>query len=251
MALRRDDAARTLVRLGVPIAAVAALCLLPALHCCPGGRTATEAAPAPGDAHPAAREAPSPPQPTGGEPAAAAPARPEGWAVPLVEAGLPNLHKVSDDLYRGAQPDAEGMRALDAMGVKTVVNLRSFHSDEELLEGTGLTCEQITMKAYYPEYHEAVRFLRIVTDPEARPVFVHCRHGADRTGAMCALYRIVVQAWPADDAVQEMVEGGFGFHRVWRRTLEGFVRSTDAEQLVRAVSAGRAATGQAAEDGKE
>ncbi len=169
----------------------------------------------------------------------------------MAKPGLPNLHRVSGGLYRGGQPDAEGMGALEAMGVKTVVSLRSFHSDAELLEGTGLAYEQITMKAYHPEYHEAVRFLRIVTDPEAGPVFVHCRHGADRTGAMCALYRVVVQGWPPENAVQEMVEGGFGFHRIWRGTLEEFVRSIDVERLARDVSAESAAASRGAEGGRE
>ena len=55
-------------------------------------------------------------------------ARPEKWAVPITCAGVPNLHKVSDKLYRSAQPTAEGMTNLVALGVKTVVNLRDNHS---------------------------------------------------------------------------------------------------------------------------
>ena len=46
------------------------------------------------------------------------------WAERIELPGLPNLHKVSDDLYRGAQPTAEGMRQLKKIGIKTVVNLR-------------------------------------------------------------------------------------------------------------------------------
>ena len=43
-------------------------------------------------------------------------ARPEKWAVPMTCAGVPNLHKVSDKLYRSAQPSAEGMTNLVALG---------------------------------------------------------------------------------------------------------------------------------------
>ena len=39
-------------------------------------------------------------------------ARPEKWAVPMTLAGVPNLHKVEDGLYRSAQPTAEGMTNL-------------------------------------------------------------------------------------------------------------------------------------------
>jgi hypothetical protein len=57
--------------------------------------------------------------------------RPGKWAVPMTLAGVPNLHKVSDKLYRSAQPTAEGMTNLVALGIKTVVNLRDNHSDSD------------------------------------------------------------------------------------------------------------------------
>lgn len=141
--------------------------------------------------------------------------RPASWARPMTVSGVPNLHKVSDGLYRSAQPTAEGMRNLEAMGIRTIVNLRSFHSDSDDLEGSGLGHEHIWMKAWHPEEKEAVRFLQIATDTNRQPVLVHCQHGADRTGTMCALYRIVVQGWSREEAVREMREGGFGFHEVW------------------------------------
>ena len=53
------------------------------------------------------------------------------WAEPMALAGVPNLHKVSDRLYRSAQPTAEGMTNLVALGIKTVVNLRDNHSDSD------------------------------------------------------------------------------------------------------------------------
>jgi len=158
--------------------------------------------------------------------------RPPLWAVPVERTGLPNLHRVSDGLYRGAQPTAEGFRALKEMGVRTVVNLRSFHSDRDEVRDAGLAYAHITMKAWHPEDKEVVRFLRIATDPARTPVFVHCQHGADRTGVMCAIYRVAVQGWPADEAVDEMSEGGFGHHRIWAN-LRRYVRELDLEQIKR------------------
>lgn len=141
--------------------------------------------------------------------------RPANWAEPLRAEGVPNLHRVSATLYRSAQPTAAGMQALKKMGIKTVVNLRSFHTDADELKGTGLAGEQIPMKAWNPELQEAILFLHVVTDPARQPVLVHCQHGADRTGAMCAVYRIAVQGWTKEDALREMREGGYGFHAVW------------------------------------
>ena len=48
------------------------------------------------------------------------PARPAEWAKPVSMPGLPNLHKVSDSLYRGAQPEPEGFVNLKAMGIKDI-----------------------------------------------------------------------------------------------------------------------------------
>jgi len=148
--------------------------------------------------------------------------RPEHWAKPIEMRGVPNLHKVSDMVYRSAQPSAEGMRNLKAEGIETIVNLRSFHSDRGEIGDTGLAYEHIYMKTWHPEEEEAVRFLQIVTNPKRSPVLVHCQHGADRTGTLCALYRIAVQGWTKEEAVREMTQGGFGFHEIWKNLPDWF-----------------------------
>ena len=146
--------------------------------------------------------------------------RKETWAMPVDKPGCPNLHKVSDQLYRGAQPTSEGFRHLKEMGIKTVVDLRSFHSDRDEMAGTSLAYEHITMKPWHPEDKELVRFLMIVSDPKRQPVFLHCQHGADRTGTMVAIYRVVVNGWTKEAAVQEMTQGGFGFHEQWQNLVD-------------------------------
>jgi hypothetical protein len=62
-----------------------------------------------------------------------------------------------------------------------------------LIEGTELEYERIRFETWAPDDEELVRFLKIATDPSRTPVLVHCLHGSDRTGAMCALYRIILQ----------------------------------------------------------
>ena len=141
--------------------------------------------------------------------------RPETWAQPVKLEGVPNLYRVSGELYRGDQPSPQGMQNLKNLGLKTIINLRSFHSDRDEIGDTGLAYEHIYMKAWHPEEEDVVRFLKIVTDPKRAPVLVHCQHGADRTGTMIAVYRIAVQGWSKAEAIREMTEGGFGFHRIW------------------------------------
>lgn len=154
------------------------------------------------------------------------------WATALERRGLPNLHRVTDDLYRGAQPTADGMRRLREMGVRTIVNLRSFHSDRDEIGDSGLAYEHIYMKVWHPEDEEAVRFLQIVTDKARTPAFVHCKLGSDRTGLMCALYRVAVGGWSKAEAVEEMTEGGFGYNKAFGN-LVGYLRRLDIDEIRR------------------
>ncbi|MCJ7665031.1 MAG: dual specificity protein phosphatase family protein [Desulfobacterales bacterium] len=156
--------------------------------------------------------------------------RPGYWATPLQRKGLPNLHQVTPTLYRGAQPTAVGMRQLKAMGVKTVLNLRSFNSDRDELRDTGLAYEHIAMKAWHPEREDIIRFLQITTDQNRTPVFVHCQHGADRTGLMCAVYRVAVGGWTKEEAIREMTQGGFGHHVIWSN-LTKFIEDLDIDAI--------------------
>ena len=159
------------------------------------------------------------------------PAKPKReWATPVKTPGLPNLHRVSESLYRGAQPTAEGIRELKAMGVRTIINLRSFHSDRDKIGETGLAYERIYMKPWHAEEKEIVRFLQIVTDGKRTPAFVHCQHGADRTGTMIAVYRVAVQGWHKEEALREMTEGPYNFHGVWRNLI-AFLKALDVEAI--------------------
>jgi protein tyrosine phosphatase (PTP) superfamily phosphohydrolase (DUF442 family) len=154
------------------------------------------------------------------------------WAKLIELPGLPNLHKVSDDLYRGAQPTAEGMRQLKKLGVKTIVNLRLFHSDRNKITGMGFSYQRIPVTAWHPEDGAVVRFLKIATDPNCTPVFVHCQRGAHRTGLMCAVYRIAVQGWSKAEAIDEMTNGDFGFYPGWPNLI-GYINKLDIEDIKR------------------
>ncbi|MDH4241662.1 MAG: tyrosine-protein phosphatase [Phycisphaerae bacterium] len=152
------------------------------------------------------------------------------WAQRLKVPGVENLHKVSEELYRGAQPSSEGMQQLKELGIKTIVNLRSFHSDQGEIGDTGLSYEHIYMKTWHAEDEEVERFLKITTDPNRTPAFVHCQRGADRTGTMCAIYRVAVQGWSKDEAVEEMIKGGFGFYAGWKNLID-YIRELDIEEI--------------------
>jgi protein tyrosine phosphatase (PTP) superfamily phosphohydrolase (DUF442 family) len=152
------------------------------------------------------------------------------WAQPLDLPGLPNIFKVSDDLYRGAQPSQEGMKRLQKLGIKTVVSLRAFSSDRDEIQNTDMVYVHIKSSAWYPKSLDVVRFLTIVNDNNTAPVFVHCQQGSDRTGVMCAIYRIALQGWSKEQAIDEMTKGGYGYHGFWW-SLPGYIRKLDIEKI--------------------
>jgi protein tyrosine phosphatase (PTP) superfamily phosphohydrolase (DUF442 family) len=156
------------------------------------------------------------------------------WAVRIERSGLPNLRRVSDDLYAGGEPTEEGFRQLKAMGVKTVINLRFFHDDGKRIAGADLAYEEIPMNTWHAEDEDVVCFLKLLANRDRAPFFIYCRHGADRSGLLCAVYRIVIQGWTKDEAIAEMTQGGFGFHGVWQNLVD-YLRKLDVEKMKRQI----------------
>jgi protein tyrosine/serine phosphatase len=106
--------------------------------------------------------------------------------------------------------------------------------DRDETAGTGLLDEELSVKTWHLEDDDVVRVLRILNDPARGPILVHCQHGADRTGTMIAMYRMIVQGWSREQAVDELVNGGYGFHPLWRNVL-AYLRGVDLEKIRAAV----------------
>jgi len=156
--------------------------------------------------------------------------RPAQWATPVQLRGVANLYKVTDYLYRSEQPIKEGMQNLERLGIKTIINLRSFYFDSGQIKGTGLRVEELSVNAWHIEDIDVVRVLRIIRKRENGPFLIHCSRGADRVGVVIAMFRVVEQGWTKEEAIEEMVNGGYGFHRLWFRIV-GYVRHADVERM--------------------
>lgn len=162
------------------------------------------------------------------------PARPERWATPIVVPGAGNAHRITPTVYRSAQPTHDGMRAFERLGVRRVLNLRRFSSDVELVQGTSLALDEMRINTWKVRDHHVISVLRILQQPHLGPFLIHCWHGADRTGLMSAMFRIVVQDWTREDALEELVHGGYGFHGAWRNII-AYVEDVDVAGLRAAV----------------
>jgi len=132
-------------------------------------------------------------------------------------AGLENFHKVNDNVYRGAQPTAEGFASLAKLGVKTVLDLREFDShsvaEKKAVEAAGMQYVSIPMQGTnIPSPAVVAKALAVLNQANAGPVFVHCRRGADRTGTIIACYRISHDGWQAAKALREAKALGMAWY---------------------------------------
>jgi len=152
------------------------------------------------------------------------------WAAPIKEKGVPNLFKVNNMLYRSGQPTKEGMKSLKKMGIKTVVNLCPNSSDKDEVSSTGLHIEQVKMNPWNIEDEDIIAVLRILGDKRNAPFLIHCLKGSDRTGIICAMYRIIYEGWSKEDALTSMVNGNFGYHEIWGNIKE-YLIEVDIEKI--------------------
>jgi len=144
--------------------------------------------------------------------------------------GLSNVGRVSPGIFRGAQPLPEGYKTLKAMGIKTVINLRSQHGEKDIVESAGMQSIEIPMSVFRSVDIEKVNnIISSMINPDNQPVYIHCKLGQDRTGVVIAAYRMRVDGWSLSEAEAEMQS--FGFNDLWVK-LKKFVREY-AERLVK------------------
>jgi protein tyrosine phosphatase (PTP) superfamily phosphohydrolase (DUF442 family) len=148
-------------------------------------------------------------------------------ATRIHEPGLHNAAKVSEQLYRGAQPSAEGLRALQKIGVTTIVDLRAENRpkiawERKTAEGLGMHFVNIPVNGWSPPTDvQVAQFLSLFRETPQEKVFVHCEFGDDRTGTFVATYRIAFENFSVEEALREMNQ--FGFNNVWHPSMRVFV----------------------------
>ena len=143
---------------------------------------------------------------------------------------LPNFHQVNSQLYRGAQPKAGVLPRLKELGVKTVLNLRGKDeqtgAENDEARSLGLRYYNVPLPEFSgpnDKYLQAV--LDIINSTDNQPIFVHCRHGEDRTGMIIACYRISHDGWTAAAAKKEAEERGISWTQVgMKRYIDKFYR---------------------------
>ncbi len=135
---------------------------------------------------------------------------------------LPNFHKVNYNFYRGGQPTIEGIKQLANLGIKTVINFRDpdgkVRREKEISESLGMSFFNPHLSNWFKSKDsDILQILEIIQKPENQPVFIHCKRGADRTGTVVAVYRMIYENWTAKEANQEAKLLGLGWWQIWMK----------------------------------
>jgi protein tyrosine phosphatase (PTP) superfamily phosphohydrolase (DUF442 family) len=146
-------------------------------------------------------------------------------------AGPPRFARVSEGVYRGGQPTRKDLEALRELGVRTVINLR--REDRDAWRQEEANARELGMKflhfPFYGVFGADDLFLQgIIEQMKQGNVYVHCKHGRDRTSLLISLYRVIVEDWEPKVAWKlEAVDYGSAqtyFYRQLRVVFDRMVR---------------------------
>lgn len=124
-----------------------------------------------------------------------------------------NFHEVlPGELYRSNQPTAAQVTDYaQRYGIKTIVNLRGSAVDaqwyrDEIKTATALGVKHIDfrMSAYRPLTLDEARQLITLLRDAPKPVLIHCKSGADRTGLASVIYLSQVAGKSEDTAERQL-----------------------------------------------
>ena len=160
--------------------------------------------------------------------------RPETWSQPIIGTRLKNIYLVDKGIYRSEQPESEDLGTIKSLGIKEILNLREFHSDDDIADER-LVLHRIKMRTGNITEQQIIESLRIIKNRQG-PILIHCWHGSDRTGVIIAAYRVMFNHWSKSDALDEMVNGGYGYHAAFYPELTGLVENMDVEKIKRALN---------------
>ena len=141
-------------------------------------------------------------------------------AITVVAAGSIFVHRslfvgkykviAEGKLYRSRQPSGlQYSVLLQRQDFTRIINLRfpgedpqAFVEEKNFCRREDIEFISMPIPAQGPTRSQVKQFLRLI-DTSPGPVLVHCEHGRNRTGIMCAIYRIARQGVPVEQALRE------------------------------------------------
>lgn len=140
------------------------------------------------------------------------------------DVSIVNFHEVNDNLYRsGRIYENSEIDQLKKLGVKTILSLDDYGSEENLLNLEKEWSEKNNIELIWkpmsgvnkPTLEQIYTALDIITDSSKKPVLVHCKRGSDRTGIVIAAYRIKYDHKTVEEAKKELRSYGHSRLLYW------------------------------------
>lgn len=121
-----------------------------------------------------------------------------------------NAHRVTPRLWRSAQPAPHQIARFARLGVKTIVNLRggrehgSWPLQKEACERHGIRLVDFILRSRGAPDRETILGAKAFFESLEEPALVHCKSGADRAGFFSALYLLLHEQLPLDEAMRQL-----------------------------------------------
>jgi protein tyrosine/serine phosphatase len=121
-----------------------------------------------------------------------------------------NFEEFAPGAYRSNHPNHKRFTAYAAMGIKSVLNLRGvakqphYLFEVESCDQLGLTLVTSQMAARRAPSGKELTDLIHSFEAIEKPVLVHCKSGADRTGLAAVIYLMVVEGKPLEEVRNQL-----------------------------------------------
>lgn len=138
------------------------------------------------------------------------------WDLLIVDHGFLrlfylNFARVTPDLYRSAQPrPADLVRMKRDFAIASVLCIRGsvamtgLELEREACDGLGLVLEERSVRGREAPSRDAVRDLLGLFAKLPRPILVHCKSGADRSGFVAALFLLATEGRTIETALGQL-----------------------------------------------
>lgn len=165
---------------------------------------------------------------------------PEGACASSLDSPIRNFCVVAPGvLWRGERPTRGDAEWLLQHGVGTVVNLEVFLDDHHGFDaavvpaGSNRSVDYFHLPDFEPLHivnwslldRHVAKFLAILSEAP-KPVYIHCLDGVDRTGALTAAYRVLMEGVSREQAIAEMAN----FRSPYLRFDARYIRSLEGER---------------------
>jgi protein tyrosine phosphatase (PTP) superfamily phosphohydrolase (DUF442 family) len=121
-----------------------------------------------------------------------------------------NQHRITDTMYRAAQPMPHHIRRWKNQGIKTIINLRggrdygSWPLQKQACEQQGLNLEELILRSRDAPAKETILQAAALFDRIAYPAVMHCKSGADRAGFASALFMLIRENATPQQAMRQL-----------------------------------------------